>query len=89
MTDRSLSYLGAHDYTSTTVKRIVILSSTAAITNAKIPGKVYTEKDWNDEAIDAVKKNGRGANGGEKYSASKALAEKGRCNERDSQPLCC
>jgi len=61
---------------STTIKRIVILSSTAAVSNVPNPGKVYTEEDWNDVAISAVEKLGKGASGGEKYSASKALAEK-------------
>ncbi|KAF9791249.1 NAD(P)-binding protein [Thelephora terrestris] len=61
---------------STTIKRIVILSSTAAIGNTPDSEKVYTEEDWNDAAIDAVEKHGKGASGGEKYSASKTLAEK-------------
>jgi nucleoside-diphosphate-sugar epimerase len=71
----------AHDHVSTTIKRIVILSSTAAIGNIPDSEKVYTEEDWNDAAIDAVKKDGKGASGGEKYSASKTLAEKGQRSE--------
>ncbi|KAF9647543.1 NAD(P)-binding protein [Thelephora ganbajun] len=61
---------------STTIKRIVILSSTAAISNAPNPGKVYTEEDWNDVAIKAVEEHGKAASGDEKYSASKMRAEK-------------
>lgn len=61
---------------STTIKRIVILSSTAAVSTARDPGKVFTEEDWNDAAVNAVEKYGKGATGAEKYSASKTLAEK-------------
>lgn len=61
---------------STTIKRIVIVSSTAAISNAPDPSKVYTEENWNDAAVYAVEKNGKRATGREKYSASKTLAEK-------------
>jgi len=61
---------------STTISRIVILSSTTAISNAPNPGKAYTEMDWNDSAIREVEKHGKGASGAAKYSASKTLAEK-------------
>jgi len=82
MVGHSYLHLAAHGHISTTIKRIVILSSTAAISNAPNPGKVYTEEDWNDAAINAVKKDGKAAAGNEKYSASKTLAEKGKQNER-------
>lgn len=76
-------------YISTTINRIIILSSTTAISNAPNPGKIYTEEDWNDAAINAVNERGKDASGGEKYSASKTLAEKGKYNERCSRRLVC
>jgi NAD(P)-dependent dehydrogenase (short-subunit alcohol dehydrogenase family) len=75
--DHFFFHVVAHSRSSTTIKRIVILSSTAAISNAPDPRKVYTEEDWNDAAVNAVEKRGKGALGNEKYSASKTLAEKG------------
>jgi len=59
-TDCSNLHLSAHGQASATIKRFVILSSAAAISSAKNPGKVYTEEDWNDAAIDAVKEHGGG-----------------------------
>lgn len=82
MIDFSHFHPGAYDHLSTTIKRIVILSSTAAVSNTPNPGKIYTEEDWNNAAVEAVEKRGKEASGGEKYSASKTLAEKGECNER-------
>ena len=79
--DPSPFRLEAHDYFSTTINRIVILSSTVSVSNAPNPGKVYTEEDWNDDAISAVQIHGKGASGSEKYSASKTLAEKGKYNK--------
>ena len=76
-TDSSHPYPAAHGRISATIKRIVVLSSTVAISTTKNSGKVYTEEDWNDVAVDAVKEHGRAATGAEKYSASKTLAEKG------------
>ena len=38
---------------------------------------MYTEEEWNDEAIEDVKKNGKASNGLMKYMASKTLAERG------------
>jgi len=78
MAGRSYLHPAAHGHISTNVKRIVILSSTAAISNAPNPGHVYTEEDWNDAAINAVKEDGKAVAGNEKYSASKTLAEKGK-----------
>ena len=80
-TDSSLLHPKTHDRISTTIKRIVILSSTAAISTARDPGRVFTEEDWNDAAVNAVEKYGKGATGAEKYSASKTLGEKGNSNE--------
>jgi len=38
---------------------------------------VYTEEEWNDEAVEDIKKNGKASNGLMGYMASKTLAERG------------
>jgi hypothetical protein len=38
---------------------------------------VFTEADFNDEAVETVEKDGNKASGQVKYEASKTLAEKG------------
>ncbi|CAL1709333.1 unnamed protein product [Somion occarium] len=61
----------------TNVKRVVVLSSTAAVQEAGLPEpKVFTEKDWNNKAIEEVETKGKDADQIEKYTASKTLAEK-------------
>ncbi|CAE6469390.1 unnamed protein product [Rhizoctonia solani] len=63
-----------------TVKRVVITSSVASITDGlyhlKIPGTIYTEDDWNTLSIKEIEEKGKDASGTEKYCASKVLAEK-------------
>jgi nucleoside-diphosphate-sugar epimerase len=63
------------------VKRVVITSSVAAVWSSLPHHKVFTEVDFNDQVIEAVEKEGKKANGVAKYAASKTLAEKGvfRC----------
>jgi hypothetical protein len=39
--------------------------------------KVFTADDWNEQAIQAVEKDGKAATAYHKYCASKTLAEKG------------
>jgi hypothetical protein len=39
--------------------------------------KLFTADDWNEQAIQAVEKEGKAASGFHKYCASKTLAEKG------------
>jgi hypothetical protein len=39
--------------------------------------KLFTADDWNEQAIQAVEKDGKAAPAHHKYSASKTLAEKG------------
>ena len=56
------------------LKRVVVLSSFAAINNLPLaprPGYVYTEADWNPVTMEEAVKNG-----GVGYSASKAFAER-------------
>lgn len=60
----------------TSVKRVVITSSTAAVVHVSSEPKIFSEKDWNDQAIQTVKEQGRNAIAAAKYRASKTLAEK-------------
>jgi nucleoside-diphosphate-sugar epimerase len=62
---------------STSVKRVVYTSSTAAIHRVATEPKIFSEKDWNEQSIDEIKELGRNASGVTKYRASKTLAEKG------------
>jgi len=45
--------------------------------NVKVPGEVYDENDWADEAIKSVNELGRAAPSLAKIRAAKALAERG------------
>lgn len=58
------------------MKRVVITSSVAAIISPRTPPYTFTESDWNDASPKAVEEKGRKAPNGDKYSASKTLAEK-------------
>ncbi|CDO78100.1 hypothetical protein BN946_scf184949.g2 [Trametes cinnabarina] len=59
------------------IKRIVVTSSTGAVAESLVQeASVYTEEDFNDFAVDTVKRVGKAASGILKYDASKALAEK-------------
>jgi nucleoside-diphosphate-sugar epimerase len=70
------------------VKRIVITSSAAAVWSFLPHDKVFTEADFNEQAIEVVEKEGRKANGMDKYAASKTLAEKGVFRHLLSGNLC-
>ncbi|KAF7970721.1 hypothetical protein HWV62_23212 [Athelia sp. TMB] len=58
------------------VKRIVVTSSSAAIMQESPDPQVYSEVSWNEQFIEVVKKEGRAAQAWMKYRASKTLAEK-------------
>lgn len=58
------------------VKRIVITSSVAAVLETLPEPKVFTEADWNDGSVVEVKEKGRAASQPGKYRASKTLAER-------------
>ncbi|KAJ7596306.1 D-lactaldehyde dehydrogenase [Mycena floridula] len=58
------------------VKHIVITSSTASICEDVPESRVFSEKDWNNLSVKNVEEQGREANGDDKYAASKTLAEK-------------
>ncbi|KAG8762782.1 methylglyoxal reductase (NADPH-dependent) gre2 [Ceratobasidium sp. 428] len=58
------------------VQRVVVTSSAAAIVDTSKPtGTVFTENDWNTFSTKEVEEKGRDAAGGDKYRASKTLAE--------------
>ncbi|KIJ54038.1 hypothetical protein M422DRAFT_241298 [Sphaerobolus stellatus SS14] len=60
------------------VKRVVITSSTAAISpllGPDDPLKVYTERDWNFNSVPAVEKEGRKSDQAHKYRASKVQSK--------------
>lgn len=59
------------------VQRVVVTSSVAAVLDGSKPaGTIYTENDWNVSSLKAVEEKGKDAAGGDKYRASKTLAEK-------------
>ncbi|KAK7472032.1 hypothetical protein VKT23_000143 [Stygiomarasmius scandens] len=58
------------------VKRVVITSSTASIVRVVTSPTMFSEKDWNEPAIQEVEEKGRAAPNAIKYRASKTLAEK-------------
>lgn len=60
----------------TSVKRVVYTSSCVSILRIPEQPTVFSEKDWNEQAVEDVKANGRNATGLSKYSASKVLAER-------------
>ncbi|KDQ65079.1 hypothetical protein JAAARDRAFT_247410 [Jaapia argillacea MUCL 33604] len=59
-----------------TVKRIVVTSSCAAVLTISDKSQTFTELNWNDQAIKEVEEKGRDALVMNKYRASKTLAEK-------------
>ena len=59
-----------------TVKRVVLTSSFVAIFEWVMEPRVYTEENWNNAALEAVKVKGSKPDAFTVYSASKALAEK-------------
>ncbi|CCM04248.1 uncharacterized protein FIBRA_06415 [Fibroporia radiculosa] len=62
------------------VKRIVFTSSCAALMNVQDTPRVFTEADWNEQAIAEVREKGRAAAQQTKYRASKTLAERAAWN---------
>ncbi|KAG7439978.1 NAD(P)-binding protein [Guyanagaster necrorhizus] len=58
------------------VQRIVVTSSCAAILHVSPEPKVFSEVDWNEQSIKEVGEQGKDASGIAKYRASKTLAER-------------
>lgn len=71
------SILKSASLAGSTVKRIVIISSLAAVLNmSRGTSCVLTESDWNDTEVAEVKEKGRTAPQAAKYRASKTMAER-------------
>ena len=62
---------------STSVKRFVITSLTAAVQERLTPPMRYSEADWNMAVVQEVETPGGGSSGYAMYMASKTLAEQG------------
>lgn len=60
----------------TDVKRVIVLSSCAAVLEADPNPRVFSEEDWNGQSIREVQTKGKDAHPADKYRASKTLAEK-------------
>ncbi|RPD63136.1 NAD(P)-binding protein [Lentinus tigrinus ALCF2SS1-7] len=58
------------------IKRIVITASCATVLEYGPEPRVFSEKDWNERSIREVNEKGRAAAPGDKYCASKILAER-------------
>ncbi|KAK3314275.1 hypothetical protein B0H66DRAFT_568139 [Apodospora peruviana] len=65
------------------VKSFVFMSSIAAIRSPKEGDYTYTEKDWNDYALQTVEEKGKETPGFIIYAASKTAAEKALWKFRD------
>ena len=72
----TLSVLKAAAANGHAVKRVIVLSSTAAVVRTVPTGTVLDESSWNEEAIAETKEKGKDAPAQIKYRASKTLAEK-------------
>ena len=59
-----------------TVKRLILTSSVAAVREDTAVPRVFTESNWNNSAVEAVKTKGSAAGPVAIYLASKTLAEK-------------
>lgn len=59
------------------IKRIVFTSSVVAVADLDNPVGDFTEKDWNETALQRVKEKGAAAGVHTIYCASKVYAEKG------------
>ncbi|CAK5277832.1 unnamed protein product [Mycena citricolor] len=69
------------------VRRVVVTASTATVLTANLPTQtVFSEKDWNERAIEQVEKLGVEASAGDKYCASKTLAERAAWNFMKEHP---
>jgi nucleoside-diphosphate-sugar epimerase len=55
---------------------VVVTSSCAAVYHLAETPLVFSEKDWNEQAPTVVEEQGRAAAAGQKYRASKTLAER-------------
>jgi nucleoside-diphosphate-sugar epimerase len=63
-------------FTSPTVKRVIVLSSCAAVLQQTSSPATYDETSWNEPAIAEVREKGAAASPFVVYRASKTLAER-------------
>jgi nucleoside-diphosphate-sugar epimerase len=61
------------------VKRIVITSSGATVVRNDPEPLLFTEENWNQQAVDEVEREDSNASPMSMYRASKTLAERGVC----------
>lgn len=59
-----------------TVKRIVVTSSCAAVYTVQSEPGTWSESDWNDKALEQLESQGKNAETMVMYRASKVLAER-------------
>lgn len=64
---------------SDAVRRIIIVSSVAAVMQVLEHPRPFNESDWNDQAVKWVEEQGRNALAITKYRAAKTLGERGTC----------
>ncbi|KAI0635002.1 NAD-P-binding protein [Trametes polyzona] len=60
----------------TSVKRVVVTSSCAAVLSLSNEPRVFSEEDWNEGSVKEVREQGAAASQPAKYRASKTLAER-------------
>lgn len=58
------------------MKRIVVTSSVAAVLEVVPNAPIFTENDWNTQAVHEVETKGKDSSAADKYRASKTLAER-------------
>lgn len=73
---RGTTSILASVHQTTSVRRVVITSSCAAVTTIQEEPRVFSEDDWNDAAVEVVRAMGAAAHDAFKYCASKVLAER-------------
>ncbi|MBW0496585.1 hypothetical protein O181_036300 [Austropuccinia psidii MF-1] len=72
---------------STTVKRVVLTSSFAAVGSPKDPNHIFTAKDWNEHSLRLMEEKGAQVDKQQAYRASKVLAEKAAWNFMEDKSL--
>ena len=58
------------------VKRVVITSTTGAVTRLGLDKPIFDESDWNQESVLEIESQGKAAHPRDSYGASKTLAER-------------
>ncbi|RXW23027.1 hypothetical protein EST38_g2830 [Candolleomyces aberdarensis] len=74
--DGTLGILKSALKNNSAIKRIVVTSSSAAVSTVTPEARTFSEVDWNELSINEIREQGRQAHPMTKYRASKTLAEK-------------